>query len=91
MKTIVGYKRIDYTKKDGSNVKGYTIYVVDDNKNGEIDNSVEGIITDNFYVNDEIFNNIVNVLKSHDMQVLNGEFLEYKYNRFGRVCGVLFD
>lgn len=92
MKKIVGYKRIDYNKKDGTNVKGYTLYVIDDNKenNELIDKTIEGLATDNFYCNDEVFDYIVKTLKSHGQDLLNSEFSDYRYNRFGRVCGVLF-
>ncbi len=89
---IVGTKRIDYTKKDGTEVKGYEIYCEQDNVDelsGVIlDENIEGIIASSCYMNDATYNAVKIQCKNAGFNsVIGSQFKDFRYNSRGRVVG----
>lgn len=74
--TLVGIEKIDYKKKDGTQVNGCKFHYTD-----EVDNDdVEGVITGSFYVSKA---------KSEELPALDqlelGIEFDILYNRFGGI------
>ncbi len=89
---IVGTKRINYTKKDGSEVKGYEVYTEQDNIDeltGVIlDENIEGIIASSCYMNDATYNAVkVQCANAGFSSVVGSQFKDFRYNSRGRVVG----
>lgn len=74
--TLVGIEKIDYKKKDGTQVTGCKFHYTDN-----VDNdNVEGVITGSFYVSNAKAEQIPEL----DLLELGTEF-DILYNRFGGI------
>lgn len=73
---VVGYRKSDFTAKDGTAVKGYNIYLEDDIVKGGV-----GKQTDKIYMSEKKIedNNI-------DLDALLGKSVALAYNRWGKVA-----
>lgn len=94
MKKIIGYKHIDFTDKNNNQVNGYQVFFIEDGLNvdtGEVDNDLQGFRCEKCFMNEQAFNMMVSKLKDHGFEdVCNSEFTDYKYNRYGKISGILF-
>lgn len=69
---IIGYKRADFTTKDGAEIKGITVYYSD-----PINNGGKGLKADKFFLSD---NKLVNM--GIDIDELVGKKVVIYYNKW---------
>ena len=70
---IVGVRKVEYTAKDGAQVKGYTVHATYTEK------GTDGLCCDNFFVSEK---------KADGWVPEVGETVELMYNKYGKIDSV---
>lgn len=75
---LVGYEKVEYTKKDGTEVNGHKLHVTYDGDEYENYEAVQGTAVEAIYISSSV---ALPALKI-------GDNLQIRYNKFGRVQSV---
>ena len=77
MQTLIGYRRNDFTSKDGTTITGYSLYIASPAYGKDAD----GQIVERQYMSD-------NRLNACGYKPQVGDNVEITFNRFGKVAGI---
>lgn len=75
---LVGYEKVEYTKKDGTNVNGHKLHVTYDGDEYDNHEAVTGTAVEAIYIS------AMTALPALKI----GDNLNIRYNRFGRVQSI---
>ena len=76
MHTVIGYKNVDFKSKEGSAIKGTSLYTTID---GDAGNNITGKGCESFFLSAERF---------PEFKPAIGSRLDVRYNKFGKVESV---
>lgn len=84
MKKIIGTRSVSFKTKDGDLIEGHSLYFTEDPE--ELDNHLEGVMCDKCFVNNQVFNSMLDAIGS---LTLVGVECEFNYNKYGKVTSLL--
>jgi len=77
---MIGYRRADFATKDGTEIKGYNVYIATeiDPRNGA------GVMVERMYLSD------AKIAREHiDLEKIIGREIRVYYNRYGKIDSIV--
>lgn len=84
-KKIIGTRVVSFTNKEnGELIEGHSVYFTEEPT--DLNSHLEGLMCDKFFVNNRVYNSM---LDSLGVLTLVGLECEFTYNKYGKVVGLI--